>query len=150
MSNFKGFTLTELMIVVAIISILATVALPAYNDYVLRGKLTEAVTQLAGTRVRLEQFYQDNRNYGSTAAVCGLAMPASSVSPDVRYFAYTCNWGAGGTDQFYTISASGVAPQGTGGFVYTIDQNNAKTSTITAPGWAANTNCWVTRKGGTC
>ena len=147
MKKLKGFTLTELMVVVAIISILATVALPAYNDYVLRGKLTEATTQLAGTRVRLEQFYQDNRNYGSSAATCGLAMPAS---PDVQYFAYTCNWGAGGTDQFYTISASGVAAQGTGGFVYTIAQNNAKASTITAPGWTGNTTCWVTRKGGTC
>ncbi len=147
MSKYKGFTLTELMIVVAIISILAAVALPAYNEYVLRGKLTEAITQLASMRVKLEQYYQDNRNYGSTSAACGLAMP---VSPEVKYFAYTCNWGAGGTSQFYTITATGDNTQGTSGFVYTIDQNNAKASTITAPGWTGNATCWVTRKGGTC
>ena len=144
----KGFTLIELMIVVAIIAILASVAIPAYGDYVLRGKLVEATSTLADLRIRMEQYYQDNRNYGSAAANCLLVMPAS---PTVKYFTYSCNWGAGATDQFYTITATGIAAQGTGGFAYTLDQNNIKRSTALKAGWGtAPAACWITSKGGTC
>lgn len=147
MNMQKGFSLVELMIVVAIVGILASVAIPAYSDYVLRGKFAEAYSSLGSTRVRLEQFYQDNRNYGSTAAACGVAMPAS---PDVKYFTFSCDWGAGGTNQFFTVTASGVAAQGTGGFAFTIDQNNSKATTAVPAGWATNATCWVTKKGGVC
>jgi type IV pilus assembly protein PilE len=143
----KGFTLVELMIVVAIIGILSAVAIPAYSDYVLRGKITEASTQLAGTRVKLEQFYQDNRSYGSTATACGVAMPTGA---EVKYFTYSCNWGAGATDQSFTISAIGIATQGTGSFVFTIDQSNAKATTGVPTGWTTSASCWVSKKDGTC
>ena len=143
----KGFTLVELMIVVVIVGILASVAIPAYGDYVLRSKLTEAKTELSAARVRLEQFYQDNRSYGSTAATCGTAMPAS---PNVKYFVYSCSWGAGGTNQFFTATATGIATQGTGGFTYTIDQSNAKATTAVPAGWSTSATCWVTKKGGVC
>lgn len=150
MKGNRGFTLIELMIVVAIVAILAAVAVPAYTSYVLRGKLTEAFSELSGMRVRLEQYYQDNRNYGSTAAACGLG-PTYTV----KYFTYSCNWVTavgGGTNQFFTATATGVAAQGTGGFVYTVDNTNAKTSNITAPGWnnPIPNNCWATKPGGTC
>ena len=59
----KGFTLIELMIVVAIIGILATIALPAYSNYVRSGKATEATSTLASARVQMEQHFQDNRTY---------------------------------------------------------------------------------------
>jgi len=73
-SNHSGFTLIELMVVVAIVAILAAVALPAYNDYVTRSKLTDAVTGLSDFRVRMEQFYQDNRRYdGGGLGGCGAA-----------------------------------------------------------------------------
>lgn len=147
MKAHKGFTLVELMIVVVIVGILASIAVPAYSDYVLRGKLTEASTELAGIRVRLEQYYQDNRNYGSTDTTCGVAMPAA---PSVRYFTYACNWGAGGTNQSFTATATGVATEGTGGFAYTIDQNNAKATTAAPAGWDTSASCWITKKGGSC
>ena len=151
MKSQNGFTLVELMTVVAVIAILAVIAVPAYNDYVTRGKIPEATSNLADLRVKLEQFYQDNRNYGSTAAVCGVAMPGA---PQIRYFTFSCNWGAGGTNQFYTVTATGTVSMN--GFVYTINESNVKTSTITAgskpalAGWTGNANCWVTRKGGSC
>jgi type IV pilus assembly protein PilE len=155
MKKQKGFTLIELLIVVAIVGILATIALPAYTDYVLRSKLTEAMTQLASMRVQLEQYYQDNRNYGSTAIACGVPAP---IAPSVKYFTYTCGWRAGlvpaygtdGQDQSFMVIATGIASTPTAGFVYNIDQRNDKQTTGVPAGWTGSTTCWITKKGGVC
>ena len=55
----EGFTLIELMIVVAIVGILASVALPAYQDYLARSQLTEAVSLLAGGKAPLAEYIYD-------------------------------------------------------------------------------------------
>jgi type IV pilus assembly protein PilE len=140
----KGFTLVELMVVVAIIGILSAVAVPAYSDYVLRGKLTEAFTGLADGRVRMEQYFQDNRTYLS-GANCGI----SANLPSSKYFTFTC---PAPTATTYTIKATGIATQGTGGLEYTIDQSNGKASNITKSGWSnpSPNTCWATKKGGSC
>ena len=154
MVRTKGFTLIELMITIAVIAILSAIALPAYTDYITRGKIAEATVTLADMRIKLEQWYQDNRNYGSTASACGVALP---TTPAVRYFTVTCNWGAGGTNQSFTVTATGGisgGDQSMAGFSYTINETNAKTSTITGDpasrGWQSNGACWVTKKGGLC
>ncbi len=160
----NGLTLIELMVVVAVVAILSVIALPAYTDYVTRGKIPEAIANLSDLRVKMEQFYQDNRRYSTTTAggVCGVAM---SAPPVVKYFTITCASGnllAGVGDQSYTITATGGIAGNTSmtGFVYTIDQSNNKTSTITAgskaakAGWTpispTTATCWVIRKGGSC
>lgn len=142
----SGFTLIEVMITVAIIGILAAVALPAYQDYVTRGRIPEATSALAAMRVRLEQFYQDNRNYGSDDGACGVPNPSST------YFTYSCNWGAGGSSsQTYTVTATGTGAMNS--FIYTVDQAGARRTTGLPSGWGSTTParaCWVTKKGGGC
>jgi type IV pilus assembly protein PilA len=75
MKNQKGFTLIELMIVVAIIAILAAIAIPQYNDYTARAQMTEAYTLAAGLKTPIaEAFAQDN----DAAKSC--ANPANAVT----------------------------------------------------------------------
>lgn len=140
----KGFTLVELMIVVVIVGILASIGIPAYSNYVLRGKLTEASTELAGMRVKLEQYYQDNRTYvGGCAAGTVAPLPSGT-----KYFTYTCPTL---TASAFTVTATGVEAQGTGDFVFTIDQNNTKQTTDAPADWGAMpVNCWITKQGESC
>ena len=133
----KGFTLIELMITVAIIAILAGVAMPAYTDYVIRGKLQEATSGLSAGRVRMEQFYQDNRTY------VGGPCPEATAN-----FTYDCATAAP-TATTYLIAVTGK--DNLSEFSYSIDQANAKKTVSTYPGWGdANANCWIVKKGGSC
>ena len=135
----KGFTLIEVMVVVAIIGIIAAIALPSYSDYVIRGKIPDATSILATKRVQLEQFFLDNRTY--------LAAPACVAdSTSSQYFDFSCTVQ---TATAFTLQAAGKGTMA--GFAYTIDQAPTKTSTITASGWAAtSTACWISKKGGAC
>jgi len=140
MRKAKGFTLIEVLIVVALIAILTAIALPSYQDYVLRGKITEATSTLSELRIRAEKWFANNRTYvGFNQAV-----------PGARYFAYDCNTPAVPTATTYTCQAVGVPAQGMNGFTYTIDDANTRTSTITVSGWNNSATCWVSKKGESC
>lgn len=115
----QGFTLIELMVAIAISAILAAIALPSYNNYVLRGKLAESFAMLGDYRLKLEQFNQDNRNYAdATGTTCGVAPPGSG-----KYFDVTCTLSASGTQYTATASSKTNAGMGNAGdYSYSIDQ----------------------------
>ena len=139
----RGFTLLELMIAIAIIGILAAVVYPSYADHVRRGKIAAALGELSAARVRLEQYYQDHRDYGSSASGCGIALPASPG------FAFTCAWGAGGTSQSFLLIASGDAAAGMGGYVYSVDEADRQ-ATVQFAGEAVDAGCWIKRRSEAC
>ena len=68
MKNSKGFTLIEVMIVVAIIGILAAIAYPSYDEYVKRGNRTEGQAFLQDVAARQERYFSQNNEYADTAA----------------------------------------------------------------------------------
>lgn len=77
----KGFTLIELMIVVAIIGILAAIALPAYQDYTIRAKVTEALSQADGAKVAVEETAQSLGGLTKvTATNSGFTFPAGGTT----------------------------------------------------------------------
>jgi type IV pilus assembly protein PilE len=142
----RGFTMLEVMIVCAIVAILAAIALPNYSDYVKRGKIIEATSALSDARVRFEQSYLDNKTYAATG-VCTAIQTAAGQA--LKAFTLDCCTTAPSATT-YSCTATGKASEGMSGFAYTINQANAKTSTITASGWNGNGSCWAVRRDGTC
>jgi type IV pilus assembly protein PilE len=140
----SGFTLIEVMITVAIVAILAAVALPSYNGYILRGQQTDAFNSLSDFRTKMEQYYQDNRKYGSATA-CANDSTASSWNrfSNTEYFSYVCTITDSATQQAYSITATGIKGQ-VKGDVYSIDQNGNR-STSTFKGATVTESCWLTR-----
>lgn len=131
MKTQRGFTLIELMIVVVVIGILASIGIPAYGDYVIRGKLVEGTSALSDGRVKMEQYFQDNRTYvGGTA-------PANTTN-----FTYAASNLSTAT---YTITATGKG--NLSAYSYTINETNTKASNTP---WGNSTTCWIMKKGDAC
>lgn len=132
-----GFTLIEIMITVAIVAILAAVALPAYTDYVMRGRIPEATAGLAARQVQMEQFFQDNRTYEGA--------PACAADTTGKHFNFSC---ASVSARAFVLQA--VGKDGAAGFKYTVNQTGDKATTAVPTGWTTSSTCWVTKKGGVC
>ena len=69
----QGFTLIELMIVVAIIGILAAIAIPAYQDYTARAQMSEAMSLASGVRTSVSEYYQNTGDFPANNASAGVA-----------------------------------------------------------------------------
>ncbi|MEF8701993.1 MAG: type IV pilin protein [Candidatus Accumulibacter sp. UW26] len=138
----SGFTLIEVMIVIAIISILAAIAVPNYNDYLTKGRITEAVSALAAMQVRMEQHFLDERTY-TGACVAGSLAPLPAAT---RNFTFACS---GLSATAYQVEATGQGSMA--GFTYRITE--AGKSTIALPaGWTlpSPSTCFVLNKAGGC
>ncbi len=76
MKKQQGFTLIELMIVVAIIGILAAIAIPAYQDYTIRAQVSEGLNLSGGAKAAVTEFFQDRGTLPGNNLLAGLAAPA--------------------------------------------------------------------------
>jgi type IV pilus assembly protein PilE len=131
-NNYSGFTLIEVMITVAVVAILAAIALPSYNQYVIRSRITESINSLSTAKVGMEQFYQDNGSYETVVGskLCGAGTPIAMDG-----FTFTCASTA--TTYLVTMTGSGTVA----GYEYTID-NFGKKATV-ASKYGANAGCWL-------
>ena len=138
----RGFTLIEVMIVVAIVAILAAIALPSYSDYIRRGKLPDGFTGLSDLKVKMEQYYQDNRNYGA-AACADTNVPSWGPFPVVKtYFTVTCAPDPVNGYQGFVLTATSNATVSSI-HVYTLDYNNLKSTTTFKGAAVAGKSCWL-------
>tara|TARA_R110001592_G_scaffold123325_1_gene331132 strand:+ start:8022 stop:8486 length:465 start_codon:yes stop_codon:yes gene_type:complete len=104
-TNQQGFTLIELMIVVAIIGILAAVAIPAYQDYTQRAQMAEALTMTAGAKTAISEFAQTNGKYPTTTAEIAAVGLDVAIQGSYGSAAYTTATGV----LTITMSALGTA-----------------------------------------
>ena len=143
----RGFTLLELMITVAIIGILASIAIPYYFGYVQRSRIVEATTALGDMRSQMEKFYMDNRTY-LLAGKCAVdaAMTNFNASASNKF---NLKAAAACTATTYRLQAFGVAGGPMAAFQYEINQQNVKSTLATAWG-ATSANCWVSKSDGSC
>lgn len=126
----KGFTLIELMIVVAIIAILAAIALPAYQDYVARSQVSEAMSLSSGAKTAVAEYYADRGAWPTTNASAGLS-PSTSIQG--KYVASVAVGTGGGITA--TMKGSGSASSKiAGGTFIMVPTDNAGSIT-----WTCNT-----------
>jgi type IV pilus assembly protein PilA len=116
----KGFTLIELMIVVAIIAILAAIALPAYQDYVARSQVSEAMSLTSGARTAVAEYYAERGDWPTGNAAAGLAAEASITGRYVRQVEV----GSGGVISA-TMAAAGSASSKIAGDVFSLTPADA-------------------------
>ena len=79
MKNNQGFTLIELMVVVAIIGVLASISLPAYQDYIYRSKTTEAMSFFVEAKGKINNYYKEKYRFPTNNAQAGLPEPQQLI-----------------------------------------------------------------------
>ncbi len=145
-SNTKGFTLIELMIVVAVIVILAGIGFPIYSDYVRKVRRVDATSVLTETAQFMERFYTANHRYDQDLAGTAVAIPGDLTEAPkesgVKFYDIAIQGGSLNQTS-YTLVATPKGAQ-TGDGILTISNTGAK-------GWdkdndgniAADESCWL-------
>ena len=123
MKNTKGFTLIELMIVVAVIGIISMFAIPQYSKYVIRGNRAAAQSFMLDVANREKQYLLDARSYAATLSALSMTAPVDVT----RYYTITIS-APGGTPPTFVITATPVAgSKQAGDGNLTLDDSGAKT-----------------------
>lgn len=120
MKRYAGFTLIELMVVIAIVGILAAVALPMFGEQMAKGRRSEAIATLTDLQLRQEQWRANHATYGTLAEVTGTA--TFNTAQEHYDFSVSAN---DGTDVLLTATPKGAqVGDRCGNFTLRIDNNN--------------------------
>ena len=111
MKQQKGFTLIELMIVIAIIGILAAIAIPAYQDYTVRSKVSEGLNLAGAAKLAVSETYDSTGSY--PAAMASYGLPSAALSINGTYVASIGVSGSGLITITYRSNLGGTADAGT-------------------------------------
>lgn len=136
MNKHTGFTLIELMIVVAIIGVLGAIAYPSYNSYMIKSKRADAKVGLSKLADKQERFYLQNNIYTNDFGAAGLN---TSTTSDEGYYTFTIP-AADATG--FTLTASRVGGAGADVDCVTMSQTSTGLKTATAGGGGDETKCW--------
>ena len=146
----KGFTLIELMIVVAIIGILAAVALPAYQDYTRRARVSEAILAASSCRTTITEVIQANTT-ASAVAAGNWGCEVSSGSGTKYVQSITTSQGTvttmAATDGRVTVAVQNIGGEAANGDTLRMAPCSAATqvtfSGCTTPAWGTTVNSWI-------
>ena len=139
-----GFTVIELLVAVAIVGILATIAIPQYGSYIARSRTLDAFAKLSDYRTRMEQYFLDRRSYLDDTGACGVVPPPTADPADS--FQVACS----ATARSFVYTATGMSAKGMASFVYTIDETGLRGTVSLPSGWTRNAACWTIRADGSC
>jgi type IV pilus assembly protein PilE len=131
-----GFSLIELMVALAIIAIITSLALPSYAAYLQRSRVGDALAPLMQYRLQMEQASQDNGNYGVT----GCAVPSPAATP---YFRFGCTLATGA--QGFVATATGYGTMAA--YVFSVDELGLQKTTAFPGAASLPAPCWLTRIG---
>ncbi len=136
-SRMGGVTLIELMIVIVIVGILASIAVPSYRNYVMRAQRTDAMSALLRVAAAQEKFYLQNNTYAGTALLDD-APPAGLGINGTDNGWYTLSVSGADLTAAFTVTATAIAGGAQG-----VDTHCATFSlTSTGQKTATNTDCW--------
>lgn len=133
MTNNRGFTLIEIMIVVAIVGILSAIAYPSYQEYVLRSNRTEGQALLSEAAARQERYYTQNNTYASTTTELGF----TSANSQNSLYALTVNL-TSSTEYSLSVQPINSQARDTGCGNLTLNQAGARGNS----GSKAVNDCW--------
>lgn len=145
--NSAGFTLTELLITVAIVATITAVAVPSYRQYIMRANRADATTALLRLAANQERFYLASNTYASNAQLAtappnGLGLPGT----DRGLYTLTIAAAAGGLARGYRATATAVASESQGSdddcASFSVDNEGRRTAADS--GGVSNTEVWET------
>ena len=138
-SSNNGFTLIEMMIVVAVIGIIAAIAVPSYSQYMFDARRTDAIAFLSEVAGEQQRYFSENNEYATAMSDLGYGTADTFPSPEAHYTISVSN--PNGEANGYLLSATPVAGGRQAGDdecnVFTMSSTGVKANT-----GGSNSNCW--------